>query len=513
MVKALIPRFDGDDYQARWFWLTACDLFDEKTKVLKVIYEMDHVKAFDDVAVFFTEGMVDEELNPLSAEFYQVKFHTKLSGEFTWKELINPEFINASSVSILQRLRNAQQQYAPQGVGCKFSLYIPWKISPNDALNKMIKNHKVDWGVLGAGGEKSTMGKVRKEFRDHLQIQSDEELKLILKPFRVYQGLPLDMLDKALHDKLRFNGLTTREAGSLIKTYDDLIRNLLGAGKNSFTKDELIEILKREKLFLGREILETDAYKIGIRSFMRAAEFMEHQTDKLLPLEKYFNGRHIQTANSWRIELPRIISEFLLQNINDSSKRYHIYLSAHTSIAFAAGYYLDSKTGMDVVPVQRSPFGEEIWRPVAGEEFPKLDLSLEERSPSGLASDDVAVCINLTHRTNNDVNTFINENLPHVKRIFSFSMPTGEGNSSVKGGTHAKLMAQQVASTLKNERTNAEKQGMLHLFIAGPNGFTFFLGQHARSFGKTTLYEYDFDTSQPGSYSQSFTFPTEGGHK
>jgi hypothetical protein len=106
MVRAIAARIQGDDYQARWFWIQACRLFTPLTKVVKVAYEFHGVKSFDDVVVYY-EGRMDDEGNSLLAEYYQVKFHVTSAGAFTWQGMMDPGFINASSISILQRLKNA----------------------------------------------------------------------------------------------------------------------------------------------------------------------------------------------------------------------------------------------------------------------------------------------------------------------------------------------------------------------------------------------------------------------
>ena len=46
-----------------------------------------------------------------------------------------------------------------------------------------------------------------------------------------------------------------------------------------------------------------------------------------------------------------------------------------------------------------------------------------------------------------------------------------------------------------------------HVFALAPNGFMFFLGQLARGFGKTSLYEYDFVLNAPGAYTPALTLP------
>jgi len=47
----------------------------------------------------------------------------------------------------------------------------------------------------------------------------------------------------------------------------------------------------------------------------------------------------------------------------------------------------------------------------------------------------------------------------------------------------------------------------IHLFVAGPNAFTFFVWQHHRTLGRTTLYEFDFEGQRDRSYRPSLTLP------
>jgi hypothetical protein len=48
-----------------------------------------------------------------------------------------------------------------------------------------------------------------------------------------------------------------------------------------------------------------------------------------------------------------------------------------------------------------------------------------------------------------------------------------------------------------------EKRGStLHVFIAAPNGFTFFLGQQQPVLGRTAVYEWDHDGPRGSGYSE-----------
>ncbi len=51
MVDAVVPRWHGDNYQARIFWENALNLLDPTSCVVEVTFEANGPKAFDDVVV------------------------------------------------------------------------------------------------------------------------------------------------------------------------------------------------------------------------------------------------------------------------------------------------------------------------------------------------------------------------------------------------------------------------------------------------------------------------------
>jgi SMODS-associated and fused to various effectors sensor domain len=46
---------------------------------------------------------------------------------------------------------------------------------------------------------------------------------------------------------------------------------------------------------------------------------------------------------------------------------------------------------------------------------------------------------------------------------------------------------------------------MPYFFIAAPNGFTFFLGQHEPALGPAAIYEWDFEGTRSKSYVRGLT--------
>jgi hypothetical protein len=58
-------------------------------------------------------------------------------------------------------------------------------------------------------------------------------------------------------------------------------------------------------------------------------------------------------------------------------------------------------------------------------------------------------------------------------------------------------LAESLVAAIRREPVSP----MLHLFVAAPNGFTFFLGQHQTVIGSTTVYEWDFEGKRSRTYS------------
>lgn len=511
MSNAAIPRMQGDDYQARFFWLQACRLFEEHSKVVRVGYELDVIKSFDDVVVSYAVPIPDERGDLIQAEYYQVKFHVSLAGAFTWEALVTPEFIGASSVSFLQRLHMAQQMTASAGQTSRFHMLAPWTVHPDDPLASLVSNQggEIRLQVLFDGtGSRSAMGRIRSAWKTHLGLRSDKELERLLRPLRIHANKwDLDSLRDRLNDKLRLAGLSPVEAGCQVHPYDDLIRKVHATGQKEFTSDQIREICEREGLWRGILAQEKQAVQVGIRSFMRWAEHMEDETDYMLCLVRHFDNRNIREPMLWQEAVFPELESFLSKTLR-RQQSYNLHLDTHTSIAFAIGYCLDPKSGIDVAPLQRTQSGSSLWQPLPGSAVQLPTWSLEEIVCASGGSD-VALAIGVTHDVLNDVQIYVSNSLPSVRRILSCKIRPYPSSSAVRDGTHALSLAQELVSIVRQNRSTEERKSALHVFAAAPNGVVFFLGQLARSLGECVIYEYQFDRSIPGQYQPSLKFPPQ----
>ncbi len=169
MVDAVMPRWHGDNYQARIFWENAFNLLLPNTCVVEVTFEADGPKAFDDVVVKYEPAIASSGPQRITADYHQVKWHVQTGGRFGYADLVDPEFIGAQSVSLLQRLQQARQT-APSSA-C-FTFLTTYRIKDDDPLGMLISGH--DGSVLverlfDGTTDRSRMGRVRKLWREHLQ--------------------------------------------------------------------------------------------------------------------------------------------------------------------------------------------------------------------------------------------------------------------------------------------------------------------------------------------------------
>ena len=92
-----------------------------------------------------------------------------------------------------------------------------------------------------------------------------------------------------------------------------------------------------------------------------------------------FEGRNLKSEYDWNNDIYPILREFLLENTNDKDA-YQIYLDTHLSLAFAAGRVLDSKSGVNIFPMQKTATnGIELWyvKQSAQRNYSNWDISHE----------------------------------------------------------------------------------------------------------------------------------------
>lgn len=500
MAQAVAARRNGDDFQSRLFWLRAASLLDAESATVKVSYETGP-KSFDDIFVEYDPSRApqDHEGHAILRRHTQCKWHTT-AGTFGFADLADPAFLNAQQFSLLQRALAAQQQHAPNGLGLRLELVTNWRIKADDPLLDLVRKESdaIDLDRLFEGKtERSRMGRVRKHWTDHLLID-DAALSPVARVLAIAEAPEsLASLRERLDDKLAAVGMVRVSSSEAGFFYDDLTAKLLSQGRIEFDRDGFLRMAKQEGL-LDSSGPRRPIRTIGVRSFLHPIDALEERCARILNLVPFFDGRYIRDEKNWQVKLLPSLREFLLEEAR-ANDALRLIVDAHVSLAFAAGAVLNVKAGKRIEIEQRTA-GRRFW----SIDDEQVDLSWPTMMFANEILDEsareTAVAISLTHDISADARTYLKQRAPEVGRILQCRPSSGPSQASVKCGAHAWSYAETVVKQLRQARTEGWPTGRLHVFIAAPNGFAFFLGQHQQPLGPIALYEWDFDGLRDSSY-------------
>lgn len=503
MTQAVAVRRDGDAFQSRIFWRKAACLLDPTSPVTAVGFESGP-KGFDDVWVAYAADRApgDHEGRPILREHIQCKWHVSIN-DFGYADLIDPEWINANKYSLLQRARAAQVVHARDGIGARFKLLTNWRIGQADPLRGYINQRSKTLrlkDLFDGTTDRSTAGKVRKLWREHLDID-DKELMLLARTLSLDTDFTsLDDHRENLDLLFENRGLRRVPVSESSFVYDDVAFQWLAQGRLEFDKQTFREICKREGL------LSVDGHAhvvFGVKSFEHPFDRLEDRCTVVLDLIPHFDERAICDQADWVSTLYPKLKGFL-QTAAKDNQHLRLILDAHITLAFAAGSVLNIKSGRNVEIEQRTVH-RNVWHSSdmpRDSSWPGWEFDLEILNQS---EGDMAVAVCLTHDVVPAVKSHLAASLTEASSLLIARPTCGAGARSVVCGQHAFDLAEALTLRINQQRTG--NRPPLHLFIAAPNAFTFFLGQRQPGLGKTTLYEYDFEGSNGGGYRPSLSLP------
>ncbi len=245
--------------------------------------------------------------------------------------------------------------------------------------------------------------------------------------------------------------------------------------------------------------------RLGVRSLVGLGQGLEAEADRVLDLSHYFDGRWIREKALWHGAVLPELREFLAEGAT-TGRPLTLDLAAHQSLAFAAGSFLEAKSGVEITVVQRGQKGTYSWPARPGELSDEplwRELASRVRDE---AKRDVAVAVSVTWEILADVALYLDREALPVGRVLHAAVAPETSPTAVLDGPHALRLAQTLSRAIR-ARSPEERLATVHLFAAAPNALLVFLGQMAPALGAVQLYEYDFDTKTPGAYRPSFRLP------
>ena len=500
MANAVVPRWHGDNYQARVFWENALNLLLPDSCVAEVTFEADGPKAFDDVVVKYDPPVARSGPSRISAEYHQVKWHVETGGRFGFEDFTDPNFIGAQSYSLLQRLHQAHKTTS---TSAQFTFLTTYRIKDGDPLARLISGNDRTLLVerlFDGTTDRSHMGKVRKRWRDHLELGSDDCLREIVASLRVIDGYrSLDELRAQINLKAKAVGLRACSAADSDFRYDELARQLKVRQLSALNREMLLDLCREEGLLVERPATPDSFLPIAIRSFLGpAADIVGATPENTLLLASDFRQRYLEDGREWQRDIRPRVETFLRTAVKKSAK-LQLILDAHASIALLAGAVLDLKSGVESLLVQKGRVGARIWRADDGSEGGRFQIAEQQL----LDARDIAVAISVSQLATAQARTYATAQLPEVGKLISFTFPTGPGQQSVMGGEHAAALAEQISNHVRMVKAE-DPDSIVHIFAAAPNSLLFYLGQHHQAIAPCIVYEFDFDRQAHKSYQPAF---------
>jgi hypothetical protein len=253
--------------------------------------------------------------------------------------------------------------------------------------------------------------------------------------------------------------------------------------------------------------------KLGIRSFVESKDYrladwaveLDETTERFLPLEQHFEGRFIKDPALWNQRVLPQLDDFLLDAVRQK-RPLALHLAAHASVAFASGYFFTTKEDAPLTLVQMTAGRPSRWSERDGT-VPSGALWEElGDTPRDPLSADVAVAVEITRDTQDQVASYLTNQGIAVKHLLRARIFGGPGKVNVESGAHAFALAWELQKLLNRPPYDLPGR-RLHLFISAPNGFVFFLGQVARSLQPIRLYEWDLERTKHCTYEPSLDLP------
>lgn len=501
MAGSIASIIRGIDYQANYAWLFICDMLKGYSHIDHIEYEASDKKSFDDIVVHYyrSKPRLDCNNRPVYTECYQIKFHVDYSNVITLSNLMNPSFISATSKSILNRLTELSSQFGAELDYTRFYLSTLHSLDPNDILATLLSTHEGELRLskLFDSSTKSKMSKIRGELVRHMGLHSEAELYRILLSFRIKKDAWNEQeLINLINVHLDSCGLAPIDISCSLNPYQQLVETWTKKDIKLLTREFVMEECSREGLVVKKELKRL--VPVGIRSFFQWAENMQDETESMLCLINYFEGRLLKNEYKWS-DVCSEIENYIKTSLRSTST-YEMFLDTHLCISFFIGRILNSKSGIVVNPIQKTPGrGRKAWTYMKGQEDDGGADWIFEYKRNLSESEDFVLVISVTHDIRFSVEEYICQTGTAFATELICKLPGDVSNTSVRGGLHAKKLVESITREL-NERTAQQKRGCIYLFMAAPVAFAFFLGQLSCGWGKTILHEYDFEKLDSASY-------------
>ena len=269
----------------------------------------------------------------------------------------------------------------------------------------------------------------------------EDELKLLARTLAFGQATDtLDGLREYLDAVFGLVGLRRIPANESAFPYDDAIFQWMAQGRLEFDRSTFPAICRREGL-IGQAGGQPRIY--GVKSFEHPIDRLEERCFRVLDVIPAFDERYIRSDADWQVYAlsgaPRLLAGRRQGSVPSAARPRH---ARHPRI----------RGGLDperqVRPSSRARTTHA--RPAhLGGRRQAAEPGLADRHGRGEGrwcpgGQEVAVVVGLTHQIADEVERYVESNLPSVGKLLLFSLSGGVGATSVVCGRHADELAESI---------------------------------------------------------------------
>lgn len=176
--------------------------------------------------------------------------------------------------------------------------------------------------------------------------------------------------------------------------------------------------------------------------------------------------------------------------------------SPQLSLALAFGYALRTPRGVQASWLQSNPHStSQPW----AIDSSQVDHDFRfDHDVDRLRGQDIAVIIGVTHNPQPTFNASA-QTLPQFGAVIRVTPLSEEYPAEISSSSKGSSLSKAIVSEIRAVIYQYSLQGSVHLFLAGPAGLAFLLGQQLNTFGTVFFYEHE-PTGPIGTYRQGLKF-------
>lgn len=476
MAQQVGARLKGDDYQHLFSWYHCLGLMIPETGYYTVTLENDEAGSVDDVTVDFVQGFSQQ------SKYFQVKFHVDQRGSYSSQSLT--ETSGKAKTSLLKKFYDTWVKLCGENPQCgELILVSNWSFDSTDNLKDFVSGDnsalKEDFFT---GGPQSHAGKIRKLWREHLEID-DNRLSLFCRTLRLKIGhASTELLVEQVSERMGRLSLETSETILMLAT--SIVRNLIKANDKVLVFDKIATIVEEAKM----RKLDRGKTTIHMNSIVK----MNYETspDYLLDWTELFDGdaepksHRLINPGDWHSKIMVDITKVKEKVVRYTPQNLiSIKGQARLSCWFAIGFTFPSVGGFTVEVKQRDVF----WNSGVDYSSSSIEALITTDDNTGLLvnenGDTLAVGLSVTGDLANDVLKYISKEEREVKSVLFIEPHSGTGDRIIKSNEDALKFVADVKVKLRTFTKHHDLQ-KLQIYYYGPLSVACFLGHNLNALCK-----------------------------